>query len=182
MKKTKTLPIVVSPDPTLRTVCDPCEIGDPALRRLGDQMLATMYVNSGCGLAAPQVGITKRIIVVDCSDPEADPEPIILVNPEIVETSGDVIRDLEGCLSCPGISVPIRRPEVARVRYYDLDGVECEIESGGLLGRCLQHEIDHLNGITLFEACSPIDRLKALHDYRAAQEAGARPGETATVR
>lgn len=175
----KTLPIVLSPDPVLRTVCEPCEVGDKSLKKLGKQMIDTMYANSGCGLAAPQVGITKRIIVIDCSDPEADPEPMFLVNPEIVELSGEMVKENEGCLSLPGISVPIKRHETAKVRYFDLDGAECVVESDGLLGRCLQHEIDHLNGITLFESCSPIDRIKALHDYRVAQESGAKPGDVA---
>ena len=175
----KTLPIVLSPDPVLRTVCEPCEVGDKSLKKLGKQMIDTMYANSGCGLAAPQVGITKRIIVIDCSDPDADPEPMFLVNPEIIELSGEMVKENEGCLSLPGISVPIKRHETAKVRYFDLDGVECVVESDGLLGRCLQHEIDHLNGITLFESCSPIDRIKALHDYRVAQESGAKPGDVA---
>lgn len=175
----KTLPIVLSPDPVLRTVCEPCEVGDKSLKKLGKQMIDTMYANSGCGLAAPQVGITKRIIVIDCSDPDADPEPMFLVNPEIVELSGEMVKENEGCLSLPGISVPIKRHETAKVRYFDLDGAECVVESDGLLGRCLQHEIDHLNGITLFESCSPIDRIKALHDYRVAQESGAKPGDVA---
>lgn len=173
----KTLPIVLSPDPVLRTVCEPCEVGDKSLKKLGKQMIDTMYANAGCGLAAPQVGITKRIIVIDCSDPDADPEPMFLVNPEIVELSGEMVKENEGCLSLPGISVPIKRHETAKVRYFDLDGAECVVESDGLLGRCLQHEIDHLNGITLFESCSPIDRIKALHDYRVAQESGAKPGD-----
>lgn len=173
----KPLRIVLSPDPGLRSVCDPCEVGDPALKKLGKQMLDTMYANSGCGLAAPQVGVNKRFVVIDCSDPDADPEPLFLVNPEVVELSGDPVKEDEGCLSLPGISVPVKRQPVAKVRYYDLDGAECEIESDGLLGRCLQHEIDHLNGITLFEACSPIDRIKALHDYHLALGRGARPGE-----
>ncbi len=175
----KTLPIVLSPDPVLRTVCEPCEVGDKSLKKLGKQMIDTMYANSGCGLAAPQVGITKRIIVIDCSDPDADPELMFLVNPEIVELSGEMVKENEGCLSLPGISVPIKRHETAKVRYFDLDGAECVVESDGLLGRCLQHEIDHLNGITLFESCSPIDRIKALHDYRVAQESGAKPGDVA---
>ena len=80
-------------------------------------------------------------------------------------------------MSLPGISVPIARPSKVRVRYYDLDGNECKVVSDGLLGRCLQHEIDHLDGITLFESCSPMDRIKALHDYNVALEQGAKPGE-----
>lgn len=173
----KTLPIVLSPDPGLRQVCEPCEVGDPALKKLAKQMIETMYANTGCGLAAPQIGLNKRFVVIDCSDPDDEPAPLCLVNPEIVELSGDMVKAEEGCLSCPGISVPIKRHEIAKVRYFDLDGIEREVESDGLLGRCLQHEIDHLDGRTLFESCSPIDRIKALHDYHVALEQGARPGE-----
>lgn len=174
----KTLDIVLSPDPGLRSVCDPCEVGDKSLISLADQMAATMYANGGCGLAAPQVGINKRFIVVDCEDPENDPNPIFLVNPEIIELSGKPVKEDEGCLSCPGIAVPISRKPIAKVRYFDLQGNECVIESGDLLGRCLQHEIDHLDGRTLFESCSAIDRLKALHDYHEALARGAKPGQT----
>lgn len=173
----KTLKIVLSPDPGLRSVCEPCEVGDSSLKKLADQMLATMYANYGCGLAAPQVGINKRFVVIDCSDPEADPEPLVLVNPEVIELSGEKEKSEEGCLSCPGISVPITRYTTAKVRYFDLEGNECTVESDGLLGRCLQHEIDHLNGITLFESCSALDKIKALHDYYVALANGAKPGE-----
>lgn len=173
----KTMRIVLSPDPILRAVCEPCEVGDPALIALAEEMAATMYANYGCGLAAPQVGIQKRLIVVDCNDPEAAPDPIYLVNPEIIELKGDPVTDIEGCLSCPGVGVPITRQPIAHVRYFDLRGRECEIESDGLLGRCLQHEIDHLDGKTLFESCSPFDRMKALQDYQAALARGAKPGQ-----
>lgn len=173
----KTMDIVLSPNPLLRSVCEPCKVGDPSLVVLAEEMAATMYANYGCGLAAPQVGILKRIIVVDCNDPDADPDPIYLVNPEIVELKGEPVTDTEGCLSCPGVGVPITRQPIARVRYYDLEGNECEIESDGLLGRCLQHEIDHLNGKTLFESCSPMNRIKALQDYQAALARGAKPGQ-----
>lgn len=170
--------IIIAPDPLLRQVCEPCVPGDKSLKKLARQMAKDMYKNDGCGLAAPQVGMLKRLIVIDC-DVESDQQnPITLVNPEILETSGDPVTEEEGCLSCPGISVPITRPPFARVKYFDLEGNECTIEGDGLLGRCLQHEIDHLNGRTLFESCSPIDRITALREYDAALAAGARPGET----
>lgn len=169
--------IVVSPDPLLRQICEPCVPGDKALVKLADQMARDMYDNNGCGLAAPQVGIMKRIVVIDCDEESEYENPIALVNPEILETSGDPVTEEEGCLSLPGVSVPITRPPFARVKYYDLDGNECIIEGDGLLGRCLQHEIDHLNGRTLFESAAPLDRIKALREYEAAKVAGARPGE-----
>lgn len=100
-----------------------------------------------------------------------------MVNPVIVERKGDLVESSEGCLSLPGISVVIERSPWVRVRYYDLDGELWEIEGEGLLGVCLQHEIDHLDGKTLIEAATPERRLQAVADLAAAREAGARPGE-----
>ena len=156
----RTLKIVTAPDPGLQAICEPCDPSDKSLKKLAQRMAATMYKNNGCGLAAPQVGILKRLVVIDCGDPEDDPE-----------LGG------EGCLSLPGISVNVARQPFARVRYFDLDGDECIIEGDGLLGRCLQHEIDHLDGKTLFEACSPIDKVRALREYQDALARGAKPGE-----
>lgn len=168
--------IIQSPDPLLNTVCEPCEVGDKSLKKLAKQMVKAMYKFDGCGLAAPQVGVTKRLVVIDCEEEQGN--PIVLVNPEILELKGDPETVEEGCLSCPGVSVPITRHPWARVRYFDLDGEEWEIEGDGLLGRCLQHEIDHLDGKTMFETCDPVARIKALTDYEAARAAGARPGQT----
>ncbi len=173
-----TMKIVTVPDPLLREVCEECEVGDASLKRLAKKMAKTMYKNNGCGLAAPQVGVMKRFVVIDCDQEDGKQDPMFLVNPVLVETRGESVTDEEGCLSCPGISVKVTRPEYAVVRYFDLDGEEWVIEGDGLLGRCLQHELDHLDGRTLFDSCSPMDRIKALRDYEAAQAAGARPGET----
>ena len=170
------LKIVVSPDPLLAQVCEPCEPGDKSLKKLARQMEQAMYAHDGVGIAGPQVGVLKRIIVVDCDPPE-EKNPIVLINPEIIEISGDPEIAEEGCLSCPGIYVPIERQPWVRVRYLDLDGEAWEIEGDGLLGRCLQHEIDHLNGITLFESASPLERIRALKAYAEAQKAGAKPGD-----
>lgn len=172
-----TLKVVTAPDPMLREVCTECEVGDASLKKLAKKMAATMYKNDGCGIAAPQVGILKRFVVIDCDVDSEEENPIAMVNPVIVETKGEIEEAEEGCLSCPGISVPVARPVWARCRYFDLDGNECEISGDGLLGRCLQHECDHLDGKTLFESCSPMARLKALQDYQAALAAGAKPGE-----
>lgn len=169
--------IVKSPNPVLQQVCEPCEVGDRSLKKLAKQMARAMYQNNGCGLAAPQVGVTKRFIVVDCDESEEE-NPIFMVNPEIVELKGDPVTEGEGCLSCPGVTVPVSRQPWARVRYYDLDGELWEIEGDGLLGRCLQHEIDHLNGRTLFESCDPLTRIRALEAYEKALAAGAKPGDT----
>lgn len=173
------LSIVQSPDPRLNQVCEPCDLSDKGLRKLAKQMIRIMYKNDGCGLAAPQVGENKRLVVIDCDQEDGAQNPIVMVNPVIVDTWGEPEVGGEGCLSIPGITVPIARPPFARCRYFDLDGEEWEIEGDGLLGRCLQHETDHLDGITMFERADPMARIKALRDYDAALAAGARPGQTA---
>lgn len=170
--------IILSPDPMLRQVCEPCDIGDKSLKKLAKQMVKTMYKNNGVGLAAPQVGVLKRLVVIDCDVDDDASEALILVNPVIEEISGEEIVEEEGCLSCPGISVPIKRKSYAVVRFFDLEGEEWVIEGDGLLGRCLQHEIDHLDGKTLFENCSPEVRIEALLAYEEARKAGAKPGDT----
>lgn len=174
------LKIVESPDPILATVCEPCVPGDKDLKRLAKQMQHAMYKNSGCGIAAPQVGVTKRLVVIDVDwDGDAgEKNPIVLVNPEVVELRGEPEVAGEGCLSCPGVNVAVRRQPWARVRYFDLEGEEWEIEGDDLLGRCLQHEIDHLDGKTLFESCDPKIRLEAVRVYEQARAAGAKPGDT----
>lgn len=174
----KTLPIIIAPDPILREVCEPCEVGDPSLKKLAKQMANTMYANNGCGIAAPQVGVAKRLVVIDCDQEDGKQDPVYLVNPVVEETRGKEVVEEEGCLSVPGISVPIRRKEYAVVRYFDLDGEEWIIEGDGLLGRCLQHELDHLDGKTLFESCDLNTRMKALADYDVALKKGAKPGDT----
>ncbi|MCI8367614.1 MAG: peptide deformylase [Eggerthellaceae bacterium] len=176
------LKIVLSPDPGLAQVCEPCDPKDKTLSKLSKQMAHAMYTNDGCGIAAPQVGVNKRLIVIDVDyTGKNDRDPLVMINPEIVELWGDMETAHEGCLSCPGVQIPITRPAFARVQYQDLDGELWEIEGDGLLGRCLQHEIDHLNGKTLFESCTPEVRLRALAAYEEAKAAGARPGETAIV-
>lgn len=172
--------IVLSPDPTLRQVCEACQVGDRSLKHLAKQMAKTMYKNNGVGLAGPQVGVLKRIVVIDCDTESDRRDPIYMVNPEVLETSGDFVVEGEACLSCPGISVPIKRRPFAKVAYYDLAGNPQTIEGDGLLGRCLQHEIDHLDGRTLFENCDPIARIEALREYDAALASGARPGDTSS--
>ena len=149
----RTLKIVTAPDPGLQAICEPCDPSDKSLKKLAQRMAATMYKNNGCGLAAPQVGILKRLVVIDCGDPEDDPDPIYLINPEIIALEGEPELGGEGCLSLPGISVNVARQPFARVRYFDLDGK------------------------TLFEACSPIDKVRALREYQDALARGAKPGE-----
>jgi len=170
--------IILSPNPALRAVCEPCDIHDKDLKRIAKKMAQTMYANRGCGLAGPQVGVMKRIIVVDCDYESEERDPLFLLNPQIIGLEGEALVEEEGCLSCPGISVPVKRQPFVRVQYLDLDGEEWIVEGEGLLGRCLQHEIDHLDGKTLFERCEPSSRIKALRDYEEALAAGAKPGDT----
>ncbi|MBR5259265.1 MAG: peptide deformylase [Eggerthellaceae bacterium] len=171
------LKIVTAPNPVLATVCEPCTPGDESLRSLAEQMAEAMYANNGCGIAAPQVGVLKRLVVIDTDWDDEYRDPIYMVNPEIVELRGEPESTGEGCLSCPGVTVPISRQPWAKARYYDLDGKLWQIEGDGLLGRCIQHEIDHLNGKTLFESCDPVARIAALRAYDEAKKAGARPGD-----
>ena len=116
--------IVLSPDPMLRQVCEPCRVEDKSIKKLAKQMAKAMYKNNGCGLAAPQVGVLKRVVVVDCDTESDEKNPIYMINPELVELQGDPIVMGEGCLSCPGITVEIARPPFAKVRFLDLDGEE----------------------------------------------------------
>ena len=115
---------------------------------------------------------------IDVARPEDVRDPMTLVNPELLETWGEPEIEEEGCLSCPGIRIPIERKPNAKVKYHDLKGDAWVVECDGLLARCLQHEIDHLNGITLFEAASPRERIKALKLYEEARRMGAKPGDT----
>ncbi len=173
-----TLKVVIAPDPVLETPCEECDLSDKSLRKLAKQMAKTMYKNNGCGLAAPQVGVSKRLVVIDCDQDDDEQNPIVMVNPVIVETRGRLVTEEEGCLSFPGISVPITRHEYAVARYFDLDGEEWQIEGDGLLGRCLQHEINHLDGKTMLDVCELSARIKAISDFEEAKKAGAKPGET----
>lgn len=176
------LKIIEAPNPLLNTKCEACKVGDKSLIRIAKQMAKAMYSNNGCGLAAPQVGLDMRFVVIDVDwdgDDASTRNPIFLVNPQVVELKGEEVTENEACLSCPGISVPVSRKPWARVSYFDLDGEEWEIEGDGLLGRCLQHEIDHLDGRTLFESCVPELKLRALQVYDQAKAAGSKPGESA---
>lgn len=175
------LKIVTSPDPFLRKTCKESTVGDKSLVKAAKQMAKLMYSNNGCGIAAPQVGLDERLVVIDVDWDPDDPKsknPIVLVNPVIEELKGDPVENKEGCLSCPGLNVPVARQPWARVSFFDLDGEEWELEGDGLLGRCLQHEIDHLNGITLFESCVPRVKTRVLAAYEEALAKGAKPGDT----
>ncbi|MGL6209154.1 MAG: peptide deformylase [Paracoccaceae bacterium] len=140
-------PILIHPDPRLKKQCEPVTEVTDEVRRLADDMLATMYDAPGVGLAAPQVGVLKRVIVMDCvKDPELKPRPMVLINPAVVWASEDLNTYEEGCLSIPEQYAEVQRPQAVRVAWLGLDGVTVEEEFTGLWATCVQHEIDHLNG------------------------------------
>ena len=141
-------PILIHPDPRLRKVCEPVTEFGAGTVSLADEMLITMYDAPGLGLAAPQVGVLKRLIVMDCAktDDGEEKQPICLINPQILERSNDLSEREEGCLSLPQIYYPIQRPAAVRVRYQDAEGNEHERDFEGLWATCVQHEIDHLDG------------------------------------
>jgi len=151
------LPLFIYDDPVLRRKAKPVRQVDDNLRKLAADMMETMHLDHGIGLAANQVGSLQRIIVVDVSGMEETPEvpPLVMLNPEVLREEGLWIME-EGCLSIPDIREEVERPELIRVRFKDLDSKDHEIEAAGILSRVILHEIDHLNGV-LF-----IDRLGAV--------------------
>lgn len=158
MTDAETLPILLVPDPRLRAKARTVGPGDSdAVRELAPQMLATMYKAPGIGLAAPQVGSGLRLVVVDLQ-PEEKPAPMVLVNPEVVAESAELATREEGCLSLPGQYADVTRPARVKVRYQDLTGARQEVEADGLLSACLQHEIDHLDGVLFVDYLSPLKR------------------------
>ena len=140
------LPILIHPDPRLKKVCDPVDDIDDGLRTLAENMLETMYDAPGIGLAAPQVGVTRRLLVMDCAEKEDTPEPMVLINPEILASSDATNEHEEGCLSIPDQYAMVTRPSEVTVRWTTIDGEEDTRDFDGLWATCVQHEIDHLNG------------------------------------
>ncbi len=152
------LPIIELPDPRLRLVSEPVSKIDAAIRQLMDDMLETMYDAPGIGLAAIQVAVPKRVLVVDVAREGEEPTPLCVANPEIVWASEEKNIYQEGCLSIPEYYEDVERPEKVRMRYLDRDGKTQEINADGLLATCLQHEIDHLNGVLFIDHLSRLKR------------------------
>ena len=153
-----TLPILVAPHAILRAKARPIRPGDDDLvRALVPEMLAAMYAAPGIGLAAPQIGKGLRLAVIDLQ-PDDKPAPMHLINPEIIGLSEEMALREEGCLSLPGQYADVTRPAQVKVRYLDLDGTRREIEADGLLAACLQHEIDHLDGVLFVDYLSALKR------------------------
>lgn len=152
------LPILTAPDPRLKKKAKPVAKVDEGVKKLMADMLETMYAAPGVGLAAPQVGVGLRVIVLDVAREGEPKAPMKLVNPEIVWASDDDASYEEGCLSVPEHYAEVVRPRAVKVRYLDESGTAREVEAEGLLATCLQHEIDHLDGILFLQHLSPLKR------------------------
>jgi len=161
------LDIVLYPEQGLREVCAPIPEMTDDLDKLIDDMFYTMYDAPGIGLAAPQIAVQQRLIVVDVS--ETKDQPIALINPEIIQSAGEITWE-EGCLSLPGVYAKVKRPSDIIVRGMDRDGKQVELEANDLLAVFIQHEIDHLNGTMFIDHLSGLKRTRALQRYKKLQE------------
>ena len=160
------LPLVILPDPMLRQLSKPVERVDDRLRRLADDMLETMYDAPGIGLAAIQVGEPVRMLVIDLAKEDEPKAPQIFINPEIVaQGEGRSVYE-EGCLSIPDYYAEVERPDTVTVKHLDRDGREQLVEADGLLATCLQHEIDHLNGVLFIDHISKLKRDMVVRRFR----------------
>lgn len=168
------LPIVTLPDPILRKLSTPVEGLDDELRKLADDMLETMYAAPGVGLAAIQVGVPLRLVVLDVSDDDDVREPRILFNPEIVALGPETRLHEEGCLSIPDFRIEIERPSTLTLRYIDREGEPREIDADGLLATAIQHEVNHLDGKLIIDFLSPLKRDMVVRKFKKQ----ARTGET----
>lgn len=167
------LPIITLPDPVLRKKAAEIERVDRHLLEFAENMLATMYDAPGIGLAAPQVGVLRRIIVMDPSRDEAPKEPLIMVNPVILERSQEMRVHEEGCLSIPDFMAEIERPAQTRVGYIDVEGKKQEAKLEGIWSTLVQHEIDHLNGVLFIDYLSRLKRDMVIKKFTKQKRAEA---------
>ena len=170
------LPILVAPDPRLKATAESVAQVDDEIRQLMDDMLETMYDANGIGLAATQVGVKKRVLVMDVRGEDEDPNPIRMANPEIVWASDVENLHEEGCLSLPEQYAEVMRPDAVRVRYLDHENEIRELEADGLLATCVQHEMDHLDGTLFVDHLSGLKRNMIIRKLQKA-----RRGQPATV-
>lgn len=168
-------PILIHPDPRLKKPCEAVGEITPEIRALAADMLETMYDAPGVGLAAPQVGVTKRVVVMDCIK-DGPPEPIVMVNPRVVWASEDVTTYEEGCLSIPDQYAEVKRPASVRVEWTDLDGARQERDFTGLWATCAQHEIDHLDGKLFIDYLGPLKRQMITRKMEKLKRERARQG------
>jgi len=170
--------ILILPDKRLRKVSEPVKKIDAGIRKLIEDMLETMYDAPGIGLAAIQVGTAKRVVTMDLAKKEEPKNPLVFVNPEVVWTSQEKATYEEGCLSIPEYYGDVERPAQVKVKFLDLEGTPREIEANGLLATCLQHEIDHLNGILFIDHISKLKRDRVIKKFtKAAKRAAEGDGE-----
>jgi peptide deformylase len=160
--------IIILPDKRLRLVSEPAKANDPELRSLVDDMFETMYEAPGIGLAAIQVGVPKRVIVMDLAKKDDPKEPMVFINPQVLWRSEDKAIYEEGCLSIPEFYEEVERPAKVRVMFLDLTGAEQELEASGLMATCLQHEIDHLDGVLFIDHISKLKRDRVIKKFTKA--------------
>jgi peptide deformylase len=165
-------PIIIVPDPKLRLVSAPVERVDAELLSFADDMLETMYDAPGIGLAAIQVAVPRRLVVIDLAKEDEPPAPQVFINPDIVWSSEERNVYEEGCLSIPDYYAEVERPAKVRVSYIGRDGKHAEIEADGLLATCLQHEIDHLNGVLFLDHISKLKRDMVIRKFEKAAKTG----------
>ncbi len=167
-------PLIILPDPILRQVSKPIERVDADLQRLADDMLDTMYDAPGIGLAAIQIGEPRRLLVIDVSREDEDRKSQVFINPQILQSSDERSVYEEGCLSIPDYYAEVERPATVTVKYLDRDGKEQTVDADGLLATCLQHEIDHLNGVLFIDHISRLKREMVIKKFtKAAKSAKA---------
>lgn len=162
--------IIILPDPVLRTVSKPIKTVDAATRKLLDDMLETMYAAPGIGLAAVQIGIPQRLVVIDISKEDEEKRPLFLVNPEITWSSEEESDYEEGCLSIPEYFDMVTRPKEVKLRYLDRQGEPHEMQCSGVLATCVQHEIDHLNGVLFIDYLTKLKRDRVVKKFVKAQK------------
>jgi peptide deformylase len=168
-------PLIILPDPVLRQLSTPIETVDSDVLRLADDMLETMYDAPGIGLAAIQIGVPRRMLVIDVSKEGEEKQPLVFINPEIVKSSGEPSVYEEGCLSIPDYYAEVERPAEITVDYVDRDGKQQSMAADGLLATCLQHEIDHLNGVLFIDHISKLKREMVIRKFtKAAKVRGAK--------
>jgi peptide deformylase len=161
--------ILTLPDKRLRLAAEPVKAIDAGVRTLVEDMFETMYTAPGIGLAAVQIGVLKRVVTIDIAKKEDDPkEPRVFINPRLLWASEETATAEEGCLSIPEFYEDVTRPAAVRVAYLDLDGKEQMLEADGLLATCLQHEIDHLNGVLFIDHISRLKRERVTKKFAKA--------------
>lgn len=163
-------PILIAPDPRLKAVSTPVETVDTEIRKLAEDMADSMYAAEGIGLAAVQIGVAKRIIVMDLDQKDGKKDWRVFINPKITWASEEMATFEEGCLSVPEIWDDVERPARIKAEYLDLDGKKVEIEADGMLATCLQHEMDHLEGVLFIDHFSRLKRSIALRKLAKAKK------------